>query len=120
MLTMDGVGEWATTSLAYGKGKQLEVRREIHFPHSLGLLYSAFTYYTGFKVNSGEYKVMGLAPYGEPKYAQLIFDHLIDLKPDGTLPAEPRVLRLLHRADDDERPVRRAVRRPAAQAAKRG
>ena len=84
VLTMDGVGEWATTSLAFGRGNTLEVRREIHFPHSLGLLYSAFTYYTGFKVNSGEYKVMGLAPYGEPKYAQRIFDHLIDLKPDGT------------------------------------
>jgi len=84
VLTMDGVGEWATTSLAHGQRHQLEVLREIHFPHSLGLLYSAFTYYTGFKVNSGEYKVMGLAPYGEPKYAQLIFDHLIDLKPDGT------------------------------------
>src|SRR5215510_11582814 len=84
VLTMDGVGEWATTSLAHGHGNKLEVLREIHFPHSLGLLYSAFTYYTGFKVNSGEYKVMGLAPYGEPKYAQLIFDHLVDLKQDGT------------------------------------
>jgi carbamoyltransferase len=84
VLTMDGVGEWATTSLAHGHGNHLEVLREIHFPHSLGLLYSAFTYYTGFKVNSGEYKVMGLAPYGEPKYAQRVFDHLIDLKPDGT------------------------------------
>ncbi|MBX7199771.1 MAG: carbamoyltransferase [Rhodospirillaceae bacterium] len=84
VLTMDGVGEWTTTSLAIGNGAALEIQREIHFPHSLGLLYSAFTYYTGFKVNSGEYKVMGLAPYGEPKYAQLILDHLIDLKPDGT------------------------------------
>ncbi|HEX6002611.1 MAG TPA: carbamoyltransferase [Burkholderiales bacterium] len=84
VLTMDGVGEWATTSLAWGSGRALEVRREIHFPHSLGLLYSAFTYYTGFKVNSGEYKVMGLAPYGTPKYAQRILDHLVDLKPDGT------------------------------------
>ena len=84
VLTMDGVGEWATTSLAYGKANSLEVRREIHFPHSLGLLYAAFTYYTGFKVNSGEYKVMGLAPYGEPKYTALIFEHLIDLKPDGS------------------------------------
>ncbi len=84
VLTMDGVGEWTTTSLAIGKGSALEIQREIHFPHSLGLLYSAFTYYTGFKVNSGEYKVMGLAPYGEPKFAQLILDHLIDLKPDGT------------------------------------
>jgi carbamoyltransferase len=84
VLTMDGVGEWATTSAAMGSGKNLEVFQEIHFPHSLGLLYSAFTYYTGFKVNSGEYKVMGLAPYGEPKYKQLILDNLIDLKPDGS------------------------------------
>jgi len=84
VLTMDGVGEWATTSVALGSGHALEVVKEIHFPHSLGLLYSAFTYYTGFRVNSGEYKVMGLAPYGEPKYAGLIRDHLIDLKPDGS------------------------------------
>ncbi len=85
MLTMDGVGEWATTSRrASGDGNELEIVKEIHFPHSLGLLYSAFTYYTGFKVNSGEYKVMGLAPYGEPKYAQLILDKLIDLKDDGS------------------------------------
>src|SRR6266851_7552429 len=84
VLTMDGVGEWATTSVGFGSGNRLEMQREIHFPHSLGLLYSAFTYYTGFKVNSGEYKVMGLAPYGEPRYAQTIFDHLIDVKPDGT------------------------------------
>ena len=84
VLTMDGVGEWATTSLAHGKANHLEVHKEIHFPHSLGLLYSAFTYYTGFKVNSGEYKVMGLAPYGEPKYANLVFEHLLDLKEDGT------------------------------------
>lgn len=84
VLTMDGVGEWTTTSLAIGRGNRLEMVKEIHFPHSLGLLYSAFTYYTGFKVNSGEYKVMGLAPYGQPKYAQTILDHLIDLKPDGS------------------------------------
>lgn len=84
VLTMDGVGEWTTTSLAIGKGNQLDVIREIHFPHSLGLLYSAITYYTGFKVNSGEYKVMGLAPYGIPKYAQLMKDHLIDIKEDGS------------------------------------
>ena len=84
VLTMDGVGEWTTTSLAIGKGSNLTVEKEIHFPHSLGLLYSAITYYTGFKVNSGEYKVMGLAPYGEPKYAQLIKDHLIDIKEDGS------------------------------------
>jgi len=84
VLTMDGVGEWATTSLAMGQGAQLTITREIHFPHSLGLLYSAFTYHTGFKVNSGEYKVMGLAPYGEAKYKDLILDNLIDVKPDGS------------------------------------
>jgi len=84
VLTMDGVGEWATTSVAIGRGNNLEVTKEIHFPHSLGLLYSALTYYTGFKVNSGEYKVMGLAPYGEPKYADLILKHLMDVKPDGS------------------------------------
>ncbi|HEX2227645.1 MAG TPA: carbamoyltransferase [Candidatus Binatia bacterium] len=84
VLCMDGVGEWATTSAWLGEGKDLKPLWEIHFPHSIGLLYSAFTYYTGFKVNSGEYKVMGLAPYGQPKYVQAIYDHLIDLKPDGT------------------------------------
>ncbi|MGE4173516.1 MAG: carbamoyltransferase [Methylocystis sp.] len=84
VLTMDGVGEWATTSVAFGAGNELSMQRELRFPHSLGLLYSAFTYYTGFKVNSGEYKLMGLAPYGEPKYADLILDRLIDLKQDGT------------------------------------
>ena len=84
VLTMDGVGEWTTTSLALGRGNQLAVHKEIQFPHSLGLLYSAITYYTGFKVNSGEYKVMGLAPYGEPKYADLIKDNLIDIKEDGS------------------------------------
>ena len=84
VLTMDGVGEWATASVALGNGRNLEIIKEIHFPHSLGLLYSAFTYYTGFKVNSGEYKLMGLAPYGEPRYAQQILNHLIDVKPDGS------------------------------------
>ncbi len=84
ILTMDGVGEWATTSVAFGSGNKLEVRKEIHFPHSLGLLYSAFTYYTGFKVNSGEYKLMGLAPYGEPRYVDLIYEHLVDVKQDGS------------------------------------
>ena len=84
VLTLDGVGEWATTTVAKGSGRELEISREIHFPHSIGLLYSAFTYYTGFKVNSGEYKVMGLAPYGEPKYKKKILDKLIDLKEDGT------------------------------------
>lgn len=84
VLTLDGVGEWATSSLAIGRGKTLEVIKEIHFPHSLGLLYSAFTYHLGFKVNSGEYKVMGLAPYGRPIYVETIFKHLIDVKPDGS------------------------------------
>jgi carbamoyltransferase len=84
VLTMDGVGEWATTSAGVGNDHELKIQKEINFPHSLGLLYAAFTYYTGFKVNSGEYKVMGLAPYGTPKYAQLIYDNLIDLKPDGS------------------------------------
>ena len=84
VLCMDGVGEWATTSAWVGRGNQLTPLWDIPFPHSLGLLYSAFTYYTGFKVNSGEYKVMGLAPYGQPKYVSTILDHLIDVKPDGT------------------------------------
>ena len=83
ILTADGVGEWATTTVAVGKNNNLEIKKEIHFPHSLGLLYSAFTYYTGFKVNSGEYKLMGLAPYGEPKFVQKI-NKLIDIKKDGT------------------------------------
>jgi len=84
VLTMDGVGEWATTSAAIGKGNNIEVHKEIHFPHSLGFLYSAFTYFTGFKVNSGEYKVMGLAPYGVPRYKDRILEHLIDVKSDGS------------------------------------
>src|SRR2546430_5184451 len=84
VLTMDGVGEWATSSYGIGRGKDLELLAELHYPHSLGMLYSAFTYYTGFKVNSGEYKVMGLAPYGEPRYADLILDKLIDLREDGS------------------------------------
>ena len=84
VLTMDGVGEWCTTSAAVGRGKELQITKELHFPHSLGLLYSAFTYYTGFKVNSGEYKLMGLAPYGEPRFSSLILNQLIDLKEDGT------------------------------------
>ncbi|MEM1203314.1 MAG: carbamoyltransferase [Acidobacteriota bacterium] len=83
-LTIDGVGEWATTSFGVGNGPEIKIWKELHFPHSLGLLYSAFTYYTGFKVNSGEYKVMGLAPYGEPKYVDLIYEHIIDVKNDGS------------------------------------
>ena len=84
VLTADGVGEWATTTVAIGKKNDLKIKKEIHFPHSLGLLYSAFTYYTGFKVNSGEYKLMGLAPYGDPKYVDKIKNHLIDIKDDGS------------------------------------
>ena len=84
VLTVDGVGEWATTTIGHGKGRELNILKEIHFPHSLGLLYSAFTYFCGFRVNSGEYKLMGLAPYGQPKYVDLILEHLIDIKDDGS------------------------------------
>jgi len=83
-LTLDGVGEWTTTSYGVGHANQVEINYELRFPHSLGLIYSAFTYYTGFKVNSGEYKLMGLAPYGEPRFVETIFEHLVDLKPDGS------------------------------------
>ena len=84
VLTLDGVGEWATTTVSIGKRNKLDIVKEIYFPHSVGLLYSAFTYYIGFKVNSGEYKLMGLAPYGEPKYKKIILEKLIDLKEDGS------------------------------------
>ncbi len=84
ILTMDGVGEWSTTTYGFGEGNRIKPTHHIRFPHSLGLLYSAFTYYCGFKVDGGEYKLMGLAPYGEPKYVDLIFKHLIDVKPDGS------------------------------------
>ncbi len=90
VLTLDGVGEWCTSSLGYGDGASLRLDRELHFPHSLGLLYSAFTYYCGFRVNSGEYKLMGLAPYGQPRFAQQILDHLIDLKADGSFRLDMR------------------------------
>src|SRR5437762_4823057 len=106
ILTVDGVGEWATTSLALGKRTEIEVLREIRFPHSLGLLYSAFTYYLGFRVNSGEYKVMGLAPYGEPRFRDLILSELIDLKSDGSFRLNLRYfdfmagLRMTNRAFD--------------------
>src|SRR5438132_676875 len=85
ILTLDGVGEWATASIGVGRGSDIEIIKELRWPDSVGLLYSAFTYYTGFKVNSGEYKVMGLAPYGEPKYVDLIYTHLVDLREDGSL-----------------------------------
>jgi carbamoyltransferase len=94
-LTMDGVGEWATASFGMGRENDLEIHKEIHWPDSLGLLYSAFTYYTGFKVNSGEYKVMGLAPYGEPKYVDLIYRELIDLKEDGSFTLNQRYFNYL-------------------------
>ena len=110
VLTMDGVGEWATTSLAIGRANTLETLREIHWPHSIGLLYSAFTYYTGFKVNSGEYKVMGLAPYGEPKYADLILDNIVDLKDGRLLLARPELLQLRDRAYHDVAEVSRPFR----------
>ena len=84
VLTLDGVGEWATTTVSIGKKNELKIHKEIHFPHSLGLFYSAFTYYAGFKVNSGEYKLMGLAPYGKPKYKEFIFENLLSIKDDGS------------------------------------
>ena len=84
ILTVDGVGEWVTTSVAIGDNDKVDIKEEIKFPHSLGLLYSAFTFYCGFKVNSGEYKLMGLAPYGTPKYADLILEKIIDVKQDGS------------------------------------
>src|SRR5688572_9254091 len=96
VLTMDGVGEWATSSYGYGRGNELHLLKELHFPHSLGLLYSAFTYYTGFKVNSGEYKVMGLAPYGEPRYARLILDELVDLSEDGSIRLNMKYFNFAH------------------------
>jgi len=84
ILTIDGVGEWATSTISVGRGNSIEVLEELRFPHSLGLLYSAFTFFTGFRVNSGEYKLMGLAPYGTPQYTDRIYDHLLDLKQDGS------------------------------------
>ena len=113
---MDGVGEWATTSLGFGQGNKLEMLKEIHFPHSLGLLYSAFTYYTGFKVNSGEYKVMGLAPYGEPKFKDTILNNLIDLKEDGTFRLDQSYFDYCTGLRMTNEQVRAAVRRPGAQA----
>ncbi|MCG8557738.1 MAG: carbamoyltransferase [Proteobacteria bacterium] len=96
VLTLDGVGEWATASVGVGRGNELSLVQEMHFPHSIGLLYSAFTYFTGFRVNSGEYKLMGLAPYGEPRFAQLMLDKLLDLKPDGSLRMDMRYFNYCH------------------------
>jgi carbamoyltransferase len=97
ILTMDGVGEWATASFGTGKNNKIEVTHVMQFPHSLGLLYSAFTYFTGFRVNSGEYKMMGLAPYGEPNYYDLIMDKLIDLKEDGSFRLDMSYLPYCHK-----------------------
>ena len=103
VLRLDGVGEWATTSAWLGDGATLTPLRQIDFPHSLGLLYSAFTYYAGFRVNSGEYKLMGLAPYGTPRYRELILRELLELKPDGTFRLNMDCFNFCHRADDDQR-----------------
>ena len=105
ILTLDGVGEWTTTCLGVGRGNKIELTDEIRFPHSLGLLYSAFTYYTGFRVNSGEYKLMGLAPYGEPLYRDQILDHVLDLKEDGSFRMDMQLLQLLPRSNDDLKEV---------------
>ena len=104
-LTLDGVGEWATSTYGVGRGNRVEILKQISFPHSLGLLYSAFTYFTGFKVNSGEYKLMGLAPYGEPRYVDVILRELIDVKEDGSFRAEYAVFRLLRWPAHDKCPV---------------
>ena len=101
ILTLDGVGEWATTTVAIGKKNKLEIIKEIHFPHSLGLLYSAFTYYTGFKVNSGEYKLMGLAPYGKPIYKDVIKEKLLDLKNDGSFKLNMKYFNYHDRLNND-------------------
>ena len=110
VLTLDGVGEWATTAVAIGRGRELWMVKEIHFARSLGLLYSAFTYYAGFKVNSGEYKVMGLAPYGEPRFRDLILERLVDVKPDGTFRLDLRYFGYCTGLTMVERALRAAVR----------
>ena len=107
MLTFDGVGEWATASIGVGRGHEVELVRQLNFPHSLGLLYSAFTYYCGFRVNSGEYKLMGLAPYGEPRFVDAILDDLIDLHDDGSFTVNLRYFGYLASLRDDQRPLRR-------------
>ena len=116
VLTMDGVGEWATSSIGYGRGSALDMISEMRFPHSIGLLYSAFTYFCGFKVNSGEYKLMGLAPYGEPKYADVIREKLVHVCEDGSIRLEHGVLLLRDGPHDDGRGVRAALRRAGARA----
>ena len=112
ILTLDGVGEWATASSGTGRGNRIELARELRFPHSLGLLYSAFTAFAGFKVNSGEYKLMGLAPFGQPRYASLIFEKLMDLKPDGSFRLDMSYFNYESGADHDLPEVRGPLRRP--------
>ena len=116
IVTIDGVGEWATSSIGVGRGNDIEMLRELRFPHSLGLLYSAFTYFTGFRVNSGEYKVMGLAPYGEPKYVKTIKDHLLEIRDDGSLWMNMEYFTYPHGLTMTGARVRDAVRRPGAEA----
>ena len=108
------MGEWATTSYGVGRGNDIKIHRELHFPHSLGLLYSAFTYYTGFKVNSGEYKVMGLAPYGEPKYVDKILGEVIDLKDDGSFRLNQEYFDYCFGLKMTSEKFPQALRRPAA------
>ncbi len=114
IITVDGVGEWATASLGTGRGSDLRLLKELRFPDSLGLLYSALTYFTGFKVNSGEYKVMGLAPYGEPRHLPLLREQIARICDDGSIHLDQLVLQLLPGADDDRPPLRRSGRRSAA------
>ena len=115
ILTLDGVGEWATASFGTGRGNRIELTHELRFPHSLGLLYSAFTYFCGFRVNSGEYKLMGLAPYGEPKYVDLILEKLIDLKEDGSFRMDMSYFNYCQGLTMTSRQVR-----PSCSAARRG
>ena len=114
ILTLDGVGEWSTTASGVGEGNQIKLTRHIRFPHSLGLLYSAFTYYCGFRVNSGEYKLMGLAPYGQPRYARRHLQAFDRHQARRKLPARHALFQLLRRSDDDESSLRRFIRRAAA------
>ncbi len=120
IVTMDGVGEWATSSIGVGRGYEIEMLRELRFPHSLGLLYSAFTYFAGFRVNSGEYKVMGLAPYGEPTLREdCIKDHLLEIRDDGSLWMNMEYFTYPHGLTMTGSALRAAVRRPGAQARER-
>ncbi|MEZ6081283.1 MAG: carbamoyltransferase N-terminal domain-containing protein [Pirellulaceae bacterium] len=114
ILTIDGVGEWSTTCIGEGHGNRIELKHELRFPHSLGLLYSAFTYYAGYRVNSGEYKLMGLAPYGEPAYRDVILDQVMDLKPDGSFRLDMSYFNYCQELDDDQWQTASFTRWPAA------